>query len=440
MTNLSSFVPDGPIDTVTKPIYRFMRIESISAILLFLMTSVAIAISNSPLSNYFSALWNVVFSFRLHNFELTHSLREWINHGLMTIFFFTMSLELKREFVLGELKQTRVAIFALVAAIGGMVSPALIYWFLQSGLPGQSGWATVISTDTAFLVASVFLLGKSIPYSLRIFLLSLAIIDDMIAIIVVCLTELHSINWVPASLAVLIFLFVAIISFLGIRNLFVYFVFGLIAWVLVDVSMIHPTIVGVFLGFMAPTRKWVSQEVLGDAIRHLARNYSSIIPESVHKNRERFRVASLLMRESISPVEQLEYILHPWVGYIILPLFALANAGVTITSVDIYDPITISTIISYLFGKPLGILTFSFLAVKLGVAKLSDDITWSLLLGASFLTGIGFTMSIYIADLTFVGSQLNASKLGIILASIASMMTGFIVITFVRFCQNKNKV
>jgi NhaA family Na+:H+ antiporter len=421
-------LPKEFVDRLTNPFVRFLHIESASGLVLLLFTVAALVLSNSPWADSFEHVWETQVGLQVGSLEFARSLREWINDGLMTLFFFLVALELKRELVLGELNQPRMAALSIAAALGGMIVPAAIYLALQSGQPGQSGWGTVMATDTAFVIGCLALLGSRIPQSLRVFMLSLAIVDDIGAILVVAIGYSSHIVWWPLAVAALGLVVTRAMSMLGFRGFPLYILVGVFIWLAVDASGIHATITGVILGLMTPARRWVSDErlysILGQVIAHPANSESSRDTE----DRQTLQMAEIAARETLSPVERLEIVLHPWVGFVIMPLFAFANAGLPLTLNDLGSSLTVAIFSGFVFGKPIGILLFSWLAVRLHIAILPPELSWRLLTGGSFLAGIGFTMALFIANMAFSENLIDSAKLGIFLASVFSAVAGLVLL------------
>ena len=431
-------LPKEFVDLLTKPFVRFFHIQSASGAILLLFTAAALILSNSPWANAFEHVWETQVGLQFGSIEYARSLREWINDGLMTLFFFLVALELKRELILGELKKPRMAALSIVAALGGMIVPALIYFALQSGQAGQHGWGTVMATDTAFVIGCLALLGSRIPQSLRVFMLSLAIFDDIGAILVVTIGYSSNILWSALVLAALGLLIIRAMAMLGFRSFPLYFILGGVIWLAVDASGIHATITGVLLGLMTPARRWVSDvrlyAILNQVIAHPASNESS----ADTKDRQTLQMAEIAVRETLSPVERLEIGLHPWVGFAIMPLFALANAGMSLTLNGLDNSVTVAIFLGLVLGKPIGILLFSWLAISLNIVTRPSDLTWRLLVGASILAGIGFTMSLFIANMAFGQSLIDSAKLGIFLASIFSALAGLALLLWLP-AQDSNK-
>lgn len=434
-TNLTR-LPKGYIDWISQPIYRFIHIESAAGIVLFVSTLVAISLANSNLSESFTRFWQISVGVTFGDLVFERSLHKWINDVGMTLFFFLIALELKRELVLGELRNPRLAILSIAAALGGMLVPPLFYFLIQFGESGQHGWGTVMATDTAFVIGCLALLGRSIPSSLRIFMLSMAVVDDIGAIFVVAIGYGDSVNWMSILYALLGFIIVRVMGFLGIRSIVLFSIVGGMIWIAIDMSGIHPTITGVILGLLTPTNKWVSKEHLS-IIMDTVVSSSTIEQWSGDKvEGETLRTAAAAARETLSPVERLEMLLHPWVGFVVLPLFALSNAGVSLTTANLTSPITLAIFLGFIFGKPIGITLFSWIAVRLKIAILPENLNWGMIIGGGMLAGIGFTMALFIAELAYDPNQINSAKLGIFLASIVSAFLGII---FLRYFSVKEK-
>lgn len=422
----SSELPKAHIDWLTHPASRFFQIEAAAGLVLLFFTLLALILANSPYSAFYYNLWHLPVGLSVGSFEFERSLHGWINDAVMTLFFFLIALELKRELVLGELGNPRIAILSISAAVGGMLFPVCIYLCFLWGQPGQYGWGTVMSTDTAFLIGCLALLGTRIPKSLRIFMLSLAIVDDIGAIIVVAVSYSNHIDWVASAIAAIGFIIIKVMALLGIRSISLFFIVGGCIWIAVDASGIHATITGVILGLMTPTNKWVSDDRL-----HAIMDCVVAYPRGDHwsgTDRKVLKTAEAAAREALSPVERLEMLLHPWVGFVVMPLFAFANAGTPLIGSSFNDPVTIAVLLGFVVGKPIGILVFSWAAVKLRIAILPDDLNWRIVFAGGMLAGIGFTMAMFIANLAYSSEQMNAAKLGILSASVFSALAGLILL------------
>jgi NhaA family Na+:H+ antiporter len=426
----STDLPHAIADRITKPFARFLKIEAAAGALLFLAALSALVLANSAWSTPFLAFWETPIGLHFGALDFTRSLRHWINDGLMTFFFFVISLELKRELVLGELRNLRAAALPFAAALGGMIVPVSIYLILVAGEPGMHGWGTVMATDTAFVIGCLALFGSRIPPALRLFLLSLAIFDDVGAILVVAVGYGEALNWPALALGVLGLGVVAGAARLGIRSIPIYFLMGALIWLCFDASGVHATIAGVVLGLMTPTRIWVSdlrlRAILGRVLAYPSGEHWS----GDTADRRDLRQAGRAVAESLSPVERLEMMLHPWVGFAVMPTFALANAGVAITGADLGQSVSLAILAGLVLGKPAGVLGFSWLAVRLGLAARGASLSWPFLAAGAFLTGIGFTMSLLIAGLAYAPAMLSAAKLGILAGSICSAAIGISVLVW----------
>jgi len=419
-------LPREPIHRLTAPLERFMHVEAASGIVLLAATLAALVLANSPWSQGFLGFWKTEVGFSLGSFEMYHSLKHWINDALMAIFFFVIGLEVKRELVIGELRDPRRAALPVFAALGGMVAPAAIYLLLQAGEPGQRGWGIPMATDIAFVVGCMAILGRRVPLGLRVMLLSLAIADDIGAILVIAIGYTESLNLMALLLAFAGIVGIFVLSRLGVRSFLVYVLVGSVVWLGFHESGVHATIAGVLLGLMTPTREYIGPGLL-------ERAYDLFRGEGWENVTHRaIKVARIqkLARETVSPVEYLESVLHPWVGFFIMPLFAFANAGVPFALSDFADPVAQAVAAGLVIGKPVGIIVFSYLAVRIGLARLPDGVNWGIVLGGGFLAGIGFTMALFIAGLALEGDVLDAAKVGVLGASAVAAIIGMTLLNW----------
>lgn len=429
-------LPTEPIDWVTGPLARFLRIETAGGAVLLLSIVVALALTNSPWADGFLSIWAEPIGLRIGPLTLLHPARVWINDGLVTLFFFVVALELKRELVLGELRNVRIAALSIAAALGGMVVPAALYLALQLGQPGQHGWGTVMATDRAFVIGCLALLGRRIPPSLRVFLLSLAVVDDIGAILVVAFGYSEKIGWMALAAGCIGLLGVRGMALLGVRSIALYVLAGGIVWLAVDASGIHPTVTGVALGLLTPTRGWVSDRrlraILGKVLSYPPGDHWGGEP----RDQKALRSAEDAAREAVSPVERLEATLHPWVAFGVMPLFALANAGVPIAGGMLASPVALAVVVGCVIGKPLGVVGFAWLAVRSGLAERPAGLGWATLMGGGMLAGISFTMALLIADLAFRDPLLETAKIGILAASVLSATGGLVLLAWLGRTRN----
>jgi len=424
----SAGLPSEFADRITEPFARFLKIEAAAGGMLLIATITALILSNSTWSAPFLAFWETPIGLNFGSLDFTRSLRHWINDGLMTFFFFVIALELKRELVLGELRNLRAAAFPFAGALGGMLVPVSFYLALIQGQPGMHGWGTVMATDTALVIGCLALLGSRIPPILRLFLLSLAIFDDVGAIAVVAVVYSDALNWAALAFAMLGLIAVAGFARLGIRTVPFYFLLGGMIWLCFDASGIHATITGVILGLMTPTHGWVSYKRLRGILgRLLSRPIGDYWSGDTAERRDLLRAGTALT-ETLSPVERLEMMLHPWAGFLVMPIFALANAGVEIYGAELRQPVSVAIFAGLVFGKPIGVLTFSWLAVRLGLATRALRLSWPLLAAGCLLTGIGFTMSLFIAGVAYDPAMLSAAKIGILAGSTVSAVAGLLML------------
>jgi NhaA family Na+:H+ antiporter len=417
-------LPPKVLDGLTRSFNRFLRIEAAAGATLLLFAIVALVLANSPWAHSFLGAWETPVGLRVGSFELVRPLRGWINDGLMTLFFFLVALELKRELVLGELNTPRTAAFSIAAALGGMLVPAAVYLVLQWSEPGRNGWGTVMATDTAFVIGALALLGSRVPQSLRVFMLSLTIVDDLGAILVVAVGYSGHIAWGALAVGALGVAIISAMARAGFRGFPIYFFVGGATWLAVDASGIHAIVVGVILGLLTPARRWVSDERLHAILSQVVAHPDSAETSGDTKDRQTLQVAEIAAREALSPVERLEFALHPWVGFVIMPVFALSNAGIPLSWDSRGSSLTLAVFVALAFGKPVGILMFSWLAARCGIAERPANLDWWRISGGGLLAGIGFTMAIFIANLAFDPSVINSAKFGILLASVVSAAAG----------------
>lgn len=417
-------LPKEPVHRVTAPIARFIHIQSASGVVLLLATVAALVAANSEVSDAVHHFWMTPISFAVGDFTLNLPLEGWVNDALMAIFFFVVGLEVKREIVLGELRELRKAALPIAAALGGMLAPALIYLALQGGKPGESGWGIPMATDIAFVVGCMAILGDRVPHGLRVMLLSLAIVDDIGAILVIAIAYSGDLNsdWLLAALVGLIV--VHLFARIGVRSFAPYVVLGSFVWLAVHESGIHATIAGVILGLMTPARSYINRSIFNEIYERVTQVIQGDDWEGEPHKADKVRRLQWAARETLSPLEFLEGMLHPWVAFLIMPVFAVANAGVAFEMHQLTDPVAIAVAVGLLVGKPLGIVGLSYGAVRMGIASLPTGVTWGMILAGGCLSGIGFTMALFIANLALDASLLSAGKIGVLCGSAAAAVIG----------------
>jgi NhaA family Na+:H+ antiporter len=425
------------VQRILAPVEHFLAIEAASGTVLMAAAFVALAWANSPWRMVYSDLWHISLGVSAGTFTFDRDLRFWINDGLMTIFFFVVGLEIRREVYRGELSELRRAALPLAAAIGGMLVPALTFFAINSGRPSVVGWAVPMATDIAFAVGALALLGKKVTPALRILLLALAVIDDVGAIIVIAM--FYSADLVVGGFAILGLgiLVTLIMQFIGIRSPVAYIAPGTVIWTGAYIAGIHPTLAGVVIGFMTPVRAWYGRGTFLDQTETGVRKVRS---EGVDDDRNllsHLGSLSVANREAVSPVERLQHTLHGWVAFGIMPLFAFANAGVAIGEVRFQGDERLvfwGIILGLMIGKPIGIVALAWLTARAGLSALPSGVRWSHVSVVGMLGGIGFTMALFIAQLAFSsGTLLETAKLGILcgsgLAGICSIAVGYRVLT-----------
>jgi len=423
-----------PIDAILLPFTRFARLEAAGGILLLAATVAALVWANSPWEASYHALWHTPVSVGFARHVLAQDLHHWINDGLMCIFFFLVGLEIKREILSGELSSLKRAAFPFAAALGGVVVPALIYGMLNHGSEAMDGWAIPMATDIAFALGVMALLGDRVPVALKIFVTALAIVDDIVGVLVIAVFYTSQIS-VPSLFAGLIGVGLSYLANrMGVRRPMVYAAIGIFVWVATLKSGVHATIAGILLAFTIPTETHLEVPEFLHRARGLIDRIATPSGDDSHLHRQE-GAAYELERQSEqlqTPLYRIEHTLQPWVSFLIMPLFALSNAGVHVlgnVKKAVFSPVGFGVALGLVLGKPIGITLFAWLAAKLGVATKPNEARWSQLFGASCLCGIGFTMSLFIATLAFGESPLlDTSKIGTLCASLAAGVIGSLII------------
>jgi Na+:H+ antiporter, NhaA family len=414
---------------IARPIRTFLDTESAGGIVLLAAAGIAIIWANSPWSGSYESLWHTEIGFTIGSFEISEDLLHWVNDGLMAIFFFVVGLEIKRELVAGELNEWRKAALPAVAALGGMVVPALFYTALNVGGTGSSGWGIPMATDIAFAVGVLTLFGSRAPTSLKIFLLSLAIVDDIGAILVIALFYSSGLQFWWLGAAVGFIVLVALMKRFRVWWTPIYAIVGAAVWFATLESGVHATIAGVVLGLMTPARPY-DPSGAADAIREAEHLIADPSPGAVRR-------MMIQAQEVVSVAERLEHVLHPYSSFLIIPVFALANAGVQMDVETLGDavssPITVGVVLGLVVGKLIGITGFSWIAVRSGIGTLPEGATWGQLAAVAAIAGIGFTVSLFIAGLAFRQMDLvDEAKIGILAASAVAAAVGAVILRMAR--------
>jgi NhaA family Na+:H+ antiporter len=422
-----------PIERLAKPFALFAKQASAGGIVLLACAVVALLWANSPLSEYYFRLWSIPVEVRFGNLvDIDKPLLLWINDGLMAVFFFLVGMEIKRELLVGELRSPRKAMLPMAAAVGGMVVPALIYASLNWGTPEIRGWGIPMATDIAFALGALALLGTRAPLALKVFLTALAIVDDLGAVLVIALFYTENLK-VNALLYSLLFWGAMIaMNRLGVRSGLAYFLMSVGMWYFMLKSGVHATVAGVLGAFAIPVRSRIDPELFIVRVREYLNQFDQPITErTIILSPEQQSAVEAIEREALrvqSPLQRLEHRLHYFVAFFVMPIFALANAGVALGGeggLNWTSRVIWGVALGLLIGKPLGIALFSWLAVRLGLAQLPQGINFVHIVGVGFLGGIGFTMALFIAGLAFRGDELNYAKLGILSGSALAGVIGF---------------
>jgi len=428
-------------EKVSTPFENFLHSQTTSGLILICTTILALIMANSPLSGIYSDFFHINIDFNVGSWELSHTLHHWINDGLMAIFFFLVGLEIKREVLVGELSNIKVAVLPTVAAIGGMVIPALIYTAINHSTQGADGWGIPMATDIAFAISALVLLGKRVSPALVTFLVALAIVDDLGAVLVIAFFYTKEIAMMPLVLAGISFLVMISFNRFGIHAVLPYFIVGIGMWFFMLESGVHATIAGVIAAMSIPSKPKCTPVDFTMHTKNLLDEYDNYPVATNHTIHEKQKAILLNIQDRInsvnSPSARLEHTLHLPVSLLIVPFFALANAGVNIdfSSMDstITQNVSLGIIAGLIIGKILGIAGISFLAIKAGIAKLPTGASMSQIFGVAMLGGIGFTMSIFVADLAFVGNEnlIFQAKIGILIASLFSGLSGYFWLRFI---------
>ncbi len=427
------------ITNLLGPFQRFFKIEAASGILLLICTAIAMIMANSSFSEVYTRWVNWELSVQVGNvFNLSKPLILWINDGLMAIFFFVVGLEIKREILVGELASFRQASLPILAAIGGMVIPASLFYALHGNNPGAEGWGIPMATDIAFSLGILSLLGKRVPLALKVFLAAFAIVDDMGAVIVIAAFYSESIGWENLMIAGALFIMLAIAIRSGMRNGEVFLIVGGFIWYFVLKSGLHPTIAGVALAFIVPAKRSIKLNVFNRATRSSLKTFEeSDAEENMLLSKEQLEALDNLevyYRKVHSPLQYLEHKMHSFTSYLVMPLFALANAGVLLSAAAgerVVGPLSVNIAIALILGKVLGILIFAWIGIKLKITSLPEGTKWVHIMGLGFLGGIGFTMSMFISSLAYQDiGLLNHAKIGILIGSLLAGILGYFILKF----------
>ncbi|MFC3560243.1 Na+/H+ antiporter NhaA [Pedobacter jamesrossensis] len=428
------------IEKIMAPVSRFIHLEYTSGIVLLISVVIAILWANSPFHEFYEHLWHINFTIGFDKFLLSHPLHIWINDGLMAIFFFVIGLELKREFMEGELSSLQKASLPMSAALGGMLVPAVIYFLINKGTNADHGWGIPMATDIAFALALLSMASKHIPVSVKIFLSALAVADDLGAVLVIAFFYTDQINFVPLAVGAGFLILLMVGNRMGIRSTIFYLLLGICVWIGFLLSGVHATIAGVLVAFTIPAVTRIDEQIYSSNLRKLSYDFEADIPErgtliTPLQNKTIQKVKTLSMAAE-TPLQTIEHALHPWVAFGIMPLFALANAGIVITSdffSSLINPVSIGVAAGLIIGKFTGILLFCWVMVRFRISNLPEGANWKHIAGVALLAGIGFTMSLFISGLAFKNPAfIVQAKYGILIASIIAGVLGTVVLKRIR--------
>lgn len=429
-----------PIDKwVIQPVNRFVNKSTTGGIVLFVSAVIALILANSPWKDAYHHFWEYNIKFGVEGYVLDKTLHHWINDGLMAIFFFVVGLELKREILGGELSNPRNAILPVAAGLGGMIFPALLYLVFNTTGEAQNGWGIPMATDIAFALGVLFLLGDRVPASLKLFLTALAIADDIGAVLVIAFFYTSNISYVSLLVGSAFLLLLILSNVLGVRSTIYYGILGIGGlWMAFLLSGVHATIAGVLAAFTIPATVRIDEVGFVEKMKMYIQKFKdadpngapTVTPKQLHILEDMRTLSKLAM----TPLQRLEHGMHPFVTYIVMPIFALANAGVTLSSETASSTtsfVALGIVVGLLLGKFIGIVGVSSLMVKLKIATLPEGMNFKHLIGAGFLASIGFTMSLFVANLAFKNNDLiQQAKIGILIASLIGGLLGFLFLYF----------
>lgn len=422
---------------ILSPFQKFVNLQSSTGILLLATTIIALVWANSAFAESYQSLWQYEIGIVSDTFELKKPLLLWVNDGLMAIFFFLIGLEIKREFLIGELNTTKKVMFPLFGAIGGIALPVIIYIILNQNPETLKGWGIPMATDIAFSLAILKVLGNRVPLSLKIFLTAFAIVDDLGAVLVIAIFYSSNLDLVLLGSAIGLLAIIYFLSYKGLYFEFLTILSGIVVWLLFLKAGLHPTLAGVLMAFAIPVRQKITTHEFTNQLENIVAKIkkSTILQKPVLSPKQLKLIYTLedWSDDYRSPLQHLEHKLHNWVAYLIIPIFALANAGVALSSDGgLENVLIVNIIICLVLGKSIGISAVIFLARKFKIINVPKDITNKQIIGVSFLAGIGFTMAIFIASLAFSNTPeyIDSAKIGILIGSFISAIVGFSILRF----------
>ncbi len=417
-----------------RPFQQFFQTESAGGALLLVCAVGAMLTANSPWADTYHRIWHTPLSIQVGSHTLSLTLHAWINDGLMAVFFLLVGLEIKRELLAGELASPRQAALPIAGAVGGMVVPAAIYALATFGTPGARGWGIPMATDIAFALGTLALVAPRAPTGAKVFLAALAIVDDMAAVLMIALFYTSTVAWNALAAAAVTVLLLALLNRLHVRRLTPYLLLGMVLWFFVHESGVHATIAGVVLAFTIPTRSRIDAVEFSRRARALIDEFDrtetgDFLVLTSKGQQEALFALERTSEEVTEPLLRLEHTLHAFAAFVVMPLFAIANAGVALTGSLADASVAVGAALGLAIGKPVGITLAAYLTVASGLASLPQRVTWTMLHGCAWLGGIGFTMSLFIAALAFPGTPLlDAAKLGVMAGSVVAGVVGALTV------------
>lgn len=437
-TVLQNIITGGPNRRgVIGTLQEFVQSSASSGIVLIAAAVAALIVVNIGFEEEYTRLLHTHLRFSIGDYELDNSLLHWINDGLMAIFFFLVGLEIKREILVGELSSFRLALLPIFAATGGAIVPAVLYALFNQGSDGSAGWGIPMATDIAFTLGIVALLGQRVPFALKIFLTAIAIVDDLIAVLVIAFFYTNTLDWMALGIGMALLAFMLTCNFIGVRQIAFYLILGSLVWLAFYESGVHATIAGVLIAWTVPARNRIHPADFAEESKRILavfENSDVEVRRMVTDEEQQDAVLTLenLCEQVQAPLQRLEHILHNPVQFLVMPIFAFANMGVILQASTLTGEnsnVALGILIGLVLGKPIGVYFSTLLSVKLKLTTLPQQVGWSHMLGAACLTGIGFTMSLFISSLAFgEGRMLETAKMGIMVASIVAALLGYIVL------------
>jgi NhaA family Na+:H+ antiporter len=435
------------MERLSQPLLVILRYQSTSGIIIFLSVAIAMLWANSQWKDFYHQIWETHISFQIGNYSISESIHTWINDGLMAVFFFSVGLEIKREILGGELSSVKKAMLPISAAIGGMIVPSLIFLLINLNSEGVSGWGIPMATDIAFSIGVLSLLGNKVPLTLKVFLVALAIVDDVGGVLIIALFYTSDIAVVDLFYAAAFFGILVVANYLRVRNVTFYTVVGVGGlWLAFFFSGIHPTIAGILAAFTIPGKVKINNHLFTMNILQLTRLFKKAEhDETSFVSEEELNILETIKQVSSdaeTPLQKVEYFINPFVAYVILPLFALANTGIhlhgDLLSI-LFHPVGMGIGLGLIIGKFIGVVGASKLMVKLNLAELPKEINWKHIYGVGLLAGIGFTMSLFISELAYSNTEiLLVAKISILITSILAGLLAWIYLKYFTFYKLKN--